>query len=840
ASRYPPTNGDDRPAAAQRSLSPGPPPPVVSLQQPPPARNNPAAPPPRSKERERQERQERAMEREEQREKSKKEKQAQEEKDKQKHMAEQRERMAEQSSLMNVEEMLTDFNWKTSGNAAALERRLLGELSALEAVGIANVHAIIESDERVANVVGQIDKALEELESMENWLLLYAAELNSMGDDIHQIEWQNRGLQVQTANQRSLINELQDLLSSVRVSENVLQTLRNCPMDNVKDINTIQDAAADLQRVLKIKLEDGLQTMKAVQERIQEYNVYSNAFTNRTYEHLRTTIQTQTDILFETRSRSSPATTRKSNLVIITPHTSLEDAVFKYQGLALWMKEMDPRRYNELQTLYAQGLIRPCKRDIKDVMDSTRQYFAAIRNRTTDDLDFLFRADDSRPVRALGYGSGRSTDDSRTNRYRNMLRGSVEGVIGGGSNSRESVDEDERIAIEAFSHMMGQIVSLVVREQNFMRDLFQLSHDAPKTFQERGPVYSVVPDKDTLYIRREKMKDVKVSKRVLDLMDTMFDGLQAELLGFIEYGTRGDPTQSLSMLVAIESQTESCEGSDQEFGISMLDFLSARLEKMFERFIEDQLRAIEETKVTSKKRRGILSFIRTFPLFAVRLEVAGSSMQPNSKVRTLVNQAYERVVNGMVSSLDAIARESDLAGDDKEQLNAHVMIVENMHHFYHELRAHKIQVLDRWVKHAKTQYESNLNQYIKVVIRRPLGRLLEFFEGVENMMKTSTPEEVGFHMNYNKVQLRKVIAQYPAKEVKKSLEQLYKRVDKHFSEEEGLLQVVWRGIQEEFIRQHEKMEDLIRQCYPDANVSLEFTIQDLLAMMSELARKVNL
>lgn len=45
-----------------------------------------------------------------------------------------RERMVEQTSLMNVEEMLTDFNWKESGNAAALEKRLLGELQALEAV----------------------------------------------------------------------------------------------------------------------------------------------------------------------------------------------------------------------------------------------------------------------------------------------------------------------------------------------------------------------------------------------------------------------------------------------------------------------------------------------------------------------------------------------------------------------------------------------------------------------------------------------------------------------------------------------------------------------------------
>lgn len=38
--------------------------------------------------------------------------------------------------------------------------------------------------------------------------------LQSMGDDIHQIEWQNRGLQVQTANQRSLVTELQELLVS--------------------------------------------------------------------------------------------------------------------------------------------------------------------------------------------------------------------------------------------------------------------------------------------------------------------------------------------------------------------------------------------------------------------------------------------------------------------------------------------------------------------------------------------------------------------------------------------------------------------------------------------------
>ena len=109
-------------------------------------------------------------------------------------MAEMQDKMAEQASLMNVEELLADFNWKTSGNAAALEKRLLGELHALEAVSVkgsvivlwmstkwlyqANVHAIIQSDERVRSVVDQIDEALQELDTMDNWLLLYSAELN--------------------------------------------------------------------------------------------------------------------------------------------------------------------------------------------------------------------------------------------------------------------------------------------------------------------------------------------------------------------------------------------------------------------------------------------------------------------------------------------------------------------------------------------------------------------------------------------------------------------------------------------------------------------------------------
>jgi hypothetical protein len=107
--------------------------------------------------------------------------------------------------------------------------------------------------------------------------------------------------------------------------------------------------------------------------------------------------------------------------------------------------------------------------------------------------------------------------------------------------------------------------------------------------------------------------------------------------------------------------------------------------------------------------------------------------------------------------------------------------------------------------------------------------------------KASASEDVGFHLTYNKAALKKVVSLYPSSAVRKDLLHLYRKVEKHFAssdeEQEGLLQVAWRGIQEEFLRQHERFSRLIRECYPaEANVQMEFSVQELLGFFSEIAK----
>lgn len=238
-------------------------------------------------------------------------------------------------------------------------------------------------------------------------------------------------------------------------------------MDTAEDVKQIQAAAEKLQRTLKIKLDGGLQGMKAVQERLELYNRHSNSFSTRIFEHLKKQFEDQAQHYAESRNRSSPTSSRKQNAITAGPHRSIEDNLIKYSGFALWEKEMEPRMYNELQRHYAQTMSPLYEQDIRELMDAVRPFYTTLRNRGSDELDYskwetgkdkgrekrdwlarqVFKHEESRPVRALAYGASLRNEESRAHRYRQMLRGSVEGVMGSGSGAgRNSMDEDERAA----------------------------------------------------------------------------------------------------------------------------------------------------------------------------------------------------------------------------------------------------------------------------------------------------------------------------------------------------------------------------------------------------------
>jgi exocyst complex component 1 len=87
----------------------------------------------------------------------------------------------------------------------------------------------------------------------------------------------------------------------------------------------------------------------------------------------------------------------------------------------------------------------------------------------------------------------------------------------------------------------------------------------------------------------------------------------------------------------------------------------------------DQVKGIEQTKVASKKRRGIAHFIKYFPSYVNRVEnqLLGAD---GFEIRVLVDAAYEKIVQAMLDTLKQLAK-LDGEGEDKGQLNYHIVIL---------------------------------------------------------------------------------------------------------------------------------------------------------------------
>jgi len=232
-----------------------------------------------------------------------------------------------------------------------------------------------------------------------------------------------------------------------------------------------------------------------------------------------------------------------------------------------------------------------------------------------------------------------------------------------------------------------------------------------------------------------------------------------------------------------------------------------------------QLRSIEEARAPSRTKCGILPFIANFERFVTTTEAIFRS----SERRVDLEKWYGLLVTAMITAIARISFQH-------ARTPADCIKMENYHHLYALLsRWHsKIKPLESLRNESKAKYQEALKAYVTKYFGRPLEKLNVFFDGVQALVAAGVKEsEVGYQLAYSKQELRKVILLYPGKEVRKGLERLYKKVEKHLCEEEGLVQVVWRAMQEEFIQQYKCIEDLIQRCYPGAQISLDFDMQSI-------------
>ncbi|KAG2150186.1 exocyst complex component Sec3-domain-containing protein [Suillus cothurnatus] len=722
-----------------------------------------------------------------------------------------------QATMASVEEMLEGFEWASDdffgkknakGAADLVEARLLDELIALEK---ANIHSFVESDDRVALVMNLLEEAITEVDAMDSLISSYKIHLNAVGDDISFIQSQRRGLQVQTQNQRALLSELENLLQTVQVDREVLVTLTQESLEKASGIQKLETAATELYKALQAGQDTD---MAATMERLDEYRTHNAQFCKRIYDYLSIMSVAQAEIILD---GNSGITRPGRGRPVIKNHQGMQAYLGRYAGLLLYLKEMDESIYSRFCGAYFSTISELHKKQMGNLLS----IYAGLLKRTPDeDADQNFGS------------TNENSQKASIRRAGTIVRSPIEGRKDR-NKDRERQTDDEYRAPEALGLILEQIAPQIYREGDFVADFLQIN-DAGLTFADYAGLDN--------YFRRQAARSAGLSQTTMKLargaMDLIFGFLPAELKQWIDSAVAKDTLQVVGVIVCLERFVADADERDNAFFLQMLEKQHTRLKGSFDRHIASRLSLLLNCR-SRQKRKGVAHFVKYFPIYVSRIEqqLIGAD---GLEIRANVDLAYEKIVHSMFECLKHMAT---LDGDDEDkgQLNYHVLLVENMHYFVAEMSQLNVGSVSGFPKQAEAIYNENLNAYVKIVLRRPFAKITDYFDGIERLLTTTAPTEVSKNSNYNRSSLKKVVKEFDGKDIRKHIDALFKRVEKHFTEAEekttkeessgiapGTVMVgVWKACEEELQRMTENFIKRISQCYADSGVSLEYTSADV-------------
>ncbi|KND88601.1 Exocyst complex component 1 [Tolypocladium ophioglossoides CBS 100239] len=675
-----------------------------------------------------------------------------------------------------------------------------------------------DEDERVDAIKRGIDLAIAECEEMDNLLTLYSVELSTLSDDIAYIEAQGQGLQVQTANQKLLKKELESLLETCAITSNDLEALRLAPLDNVRGLEDVESALVTLFKAMikmdptlggsetapaadasidSLGLNSNYGKMRIVQEKKEMYLQESSFFMRRLIEFM----ARQFDEAYAGTKRSLEGALSKK--VDASNYNAGRDLLWKYSPLMLYARDADLDNWNRLVQIYQDKCHPLYKAQFQNVIAIWRKN---ARKMTGEEAELLFSSQVEKQQEGVAT-TARKLTVKRSHTLARALRSPL--ADGGSRTAVEKSNSDTRsFPYEVFSGVLDDLLPLVEMEQNFVVDFFHATTLEQADFPDAVAV-STPRDRRGGNLKRHRLMepDRDLARRVTRSMEVIFAFLESELQRLMEWVIGQDPLQGVGVLVVLEKKLSEMSQSNQDYLNTLLQKLHGLLEGRFKKFVDEQIRAIEETKVKINKRKGVISFIRIFPAFMSAVENMFAGLDPNVALRRTIDREYDRLLKSMFDSLMVIAREHPAAGvasgaadpEDKEALNFHILLIENMNHFLEETDTRGLEVLEDWKEQANTEYHEHMGLYLNAVIRRPLGKLLDHLENIEAQMQTGkSPTAIARQPSNSKAIFNKAVSNYDSKEVRKGIEALRKRVEKHFGDADdpalsrGLVQKVTR------------------------------------------------
>ncbi|KAL7733248.1 hypothetical protein ACLKA6_004753 [Drosophila palustris] len=676
----------------------------------------------------------------------------------------------------------------------------------------ANMQSVLASEQKVLKMMEHIDNAITEADKFETRLDTYEDILGHVKETMEKIGGKNAMIEIANNNNIKLMKELNKVISQLDLPHSQQQALDDPDLKTAVGRKAAIAAAQCLQQAMNSDIDPSLLRLEAVQDQRKRFEKWKQKFSGTVSRFLNNLF-----IHLGNEIGDMPLT---STELTLPNHSNVHRELTPYTELMHWSKAMDRKTYDGLMRVYTASLSKIYDRDVRNFFNLAKMQVSDKLRSSREDLDMSTSSRKS-AVSTIPYGTLGINRDQ----------------WGPG------VDSADRVRFDALlEKVLAELEPIALQEQLFCINFFQMDVISPTTKntqttlemeKDRGIEMSQSFNASTASPTSgttegaavpQKRIDRQINEDVRKLMMGLFGCLEPELVSFIQSFERVDSFYSLYVLVRLTQHVMSAQDTHSFLSMTFASAL-VQVKRNFDRFMQQQLQSIKEAKLP-KRSKAILPYVENFENFAQTAE----GIFRKSDRRTDMEKWYLQLVNAIFEGISIHSQEHP-------KTPSQVVRMENYHHMYALLAQLKVPGLDALKKEAKARYNDALKAYVTQYFGRPLEKLNLFFEGVQQKVAQGVKEtEISYQMAFSKQELRKVISQYPAREVKKGLENLYKKVDKHLCEEENLLQVVWHAMQEEFIAQYNYLEERIQKCYAGAMINLEFNIQDILNFFSDIAR----
>ncbi|KAK6938752.1 Exocyst complex component Sec3, PIP2-binding N-terminal domain [Dillenia turbinata] len=671
------------------------------------------------------------------------------------------------------------------GEAGAFSERLKRELLALEA---ANVHAILESEPLIDEVLQGLESATNCVDDMDEWLRIFNVKLRHMREDIESIETRNNKLEMQSVNNKALIEELDKLLERLRVPSEYAACLTGGSFDEahmLQNVEACEWLASTLRGLEVPKLDPVYANMRAVKDKKAELEKLKSTFVRRASEFLRNYFASLVDFMIGDKSYFSQAFAQLIGQLKRPDHADLRYKCRTYARLLQHLKSLDKSCLGPLRKAYCSSLNLLLRREAREFANELRASTKASRNPTV------------------------------------WLEAST------GSNQNMNVADTSSV-LDAYAKMLTIFIPLLVDESSFFAHF--MCFEVPTLVPPGGPVNGNKTggnDDDTndddLGIMDIDDNDSKAGKLSGELgalnesLRDLLDGIQEDFYAVVDWAYKIDPLRCISMHGITERYISGQKADAAGFVRLLLDALESRISMQFGRFVEEACHQIERNE-RNVRQMGVLSYIPRFAILATRMEqyIQGQS-------RDLVDQAYTKFVTIMFVTLEKISQ--------TDQKYADILLLENYAAFQNSLYdlANVVPTLAKFYHQASEAYEQACTRHISMIIYYQFERLFQFARKIEELMYTISPEEIPFQLGLSKMDLRKVLKS-SLTAVDKSIASMYKKLQKNLTSEE-LLPSLWDKCKKEFLDKYDSFVQLVAKVYPQEQIPSVAEMRELLASM---------